>query len=324
MNLIRNSNKLINTWIPKLPSIYQIEVMSRCNLKCQFCMTGLHYGKSFADEFDAIDPLLFHTIVNRDLGGSTFIELQYRGEPTLNKLLHDYVLTLREKVLVGFSTHGGLLHLPHALNAALDSHYVTISMDAGDKERYEKLRLGANWERLIANITLLVQQKGHKFFPIIDLQLIEFEGFEEHVKKVEALVQTHWKSAGETIRVRTVKDTQAPWTMHYEPEMRIVELCTNPWYSVSIKANGDVVPCCMVFEDVKELVYGNLNKNSLEEIWNSDEVKHFRVQHRLNHLPRFCQQCYSRSPHNLHQTIANEILQLRLFKTHDKVSVRHI
>lgn len=309
--IIQNSNKLEESWIPRLPSIYQIEVMSRCNLKCSFCSTGLHYGKPFSDDADAINQELFHTIINRDLDGSSFIELQYRGEPTLNKNINDYVQALRRKrILVGFSTHGGLLHMEYALQAALNSHYITISMDAGSKERYEQLRLGAKWERLLWNITKLVEEKGDSFFPMIDLQLIEFEGFEEEVKKVEQLIKINgWDATSPTIRIRTVKDTQAPWTSNYKPKSRVLGLCTNPWYSVSIKANGDVVPCCMVFEDDKEMVHGNLKLNSLEEIWNSEKVESFRTQHRTNLLPNFCQKCYARSPHNLHQNLANELLK---------------
>lgn len=313
--MVLQSNKLEESWIPKLPSIYQIEVMSRCNLKCQFCMTGLHYGLPFLGSLDSIDPALFNTIVERDLGGSSFIELQFRGEPTLNKNLNNYVLALRDKVLVGFSTHGGLLYTEHALQAALNSHYITISLDAANKERYESLRVGNKFDQLLTNIDLLIKAKQDHFFPIIDLQLIEFEGFEKEVVELERLIQQRgWSIAGDTLRIRTVKDTQAAWINQQQSGKIYNELCTNPWYSVSIKTNGDVVPCCMVFEDVKELVYGNLTKNSLEEIWNSGKVQKFRFKHRLNQLPQYCQLCYARSPHNLHQNLMTEIFKLKLSK----------
>lgn len=308
---IHNSHKLTESWIPKVPSIYQIEVMSRCDFGCTFCQTGVRGGPYQGSPY--IDRELFNTIVERDLGGSSFVELQFRGEPTLNKHLKEFVLKLRSKVLVGFSTHGNLLHSHHAFFAALNSHYITISMDAGEKELYEQYRLGGCWERLIQNINLLVTKKGINPLPIIDLQLIEFEGFEEQVEKLQKVSDENgWNLyQKDSVRIRTVKDTQSSFIN--KESIYSHELCTNPWYSVSIKANGDVVPCCMAFEDEKDMMYGNLKEHSLEEIWNSNIVHDFRKRHRDNEaLSITCQRCTARSPHNLHQTIAHDIVKRTL------------
>lgn len=315
---ISNSNKLLNSWIPELPSIYQIEVMSRCNFQCQFCQTGIRNTPYDGNAF--IDKELFHSIVERDLGGSTFIELQFRGEPTLNKHLNDYVQLLNKKVFVGFSTHGNLLHQEYALHAAINSHYVTISMDAGNLKDYEQYRIGGNWERLLLNINLLLESRGCEFFPIIDFQFIEFDGFEKQIEEFKTIARKlgwmykntdQFYSNPRSTRIRTVKDTQANTSnQHY------TALCTNPWYSVSIKANGAVVPCCMAFNDTPDMVYGNLHEQSLYDIWHSEKVKEFRHQHQSNsNLPITCQTCYARSPHNLHQNILNDILKLKVLKS---------
>jgi radical SAM protein with 4Fe4S-binding SPASM domain len=312
---ISNSHKLLESWIPRLPSIYQIEVMSRCNFKCQFCQTGIRNTPYSGNSF--IDDTLFKKIIERDLGGSSFIELQFRGEPTLNKHLNDYVSLLRKKVFVGFSTHGNLLHHQHALNAALNSHYVTISIDSGNKKQYEQYRLGGTWEQLLYNIGKLLDYRGITFFPVIDFQFIEFDGFEDQIKEFkDAARHLGWMNKNTdrfylsptSTRIRTVKDTQAK-----APNSHFTELCTNPWYSVSIKANGAVVPCCMAFNDEPDMEYGNLHDQSLFDIWNSEKVKEFRQYHQQDqNLPTTCQTCYARSPHNLHQNILNEILKLKV------------
>lgn len=312
---LSNSHKLFESWIPELPSIYQIEVMSRCNFKCQFCQTGIRDTPYDGDAF--INDALFKTIVERDLEGSSFIELQFRGEPTLNKHLNEYVQFLRRKVFVGFSTHGNLLYQEYALEAALNSHYVTISIDGGTKELYEQYRAGGNWEQLILNINRLLEYRGTAFFPVIDFQFIEFDGFEDQIKAFKDVARhLGWMYKNmdqfylnpKSTRIRTVKDTQGK-----APNSRFTELCTNPWYSVSIKANGAVVPCCMAFNDEPNMVYGNLHEQSLKEIWNSDKVKEFRIKHQQDKdLPMTCQTCYARSPHNLHQNILNEILKLKV------------
>jgi len=313
------SSKMVKGFNAEVPSIYQIEVMSRCNFKCQFCQTGMHYNEHERFNFAAIKPTLFYKIVERDLEGSNFIELQYRGEPTLNKNLNYYVLALREKVFTGFSTHGNLLNQEFAIQAALNSHYITISIDAGEKEVYERLRIGGNWELLLTNITELIKRKGKKTYPIIDLQLIEFEDFETQLEKLKSIdAQLGWSaSAGNTLRYRTIKDTQAIWTQNLKDQISNDSLCTNPWYSVSIKSNGDVVPCCLVFDDIPDMVYGNLNDTSLKEIWNSFKVQQFRNTHRHGFLPKHCGECYARSPHNLHNNLLKDIYQIVLRKNHD-------
>ena len=42
-------------------------------------------------------------------------------------------------------------------------------------------------------------------------------------------------------------------------------------------ADGNVVPCTQISNN--ELVLGNINENTLEEIWNSKKYKEFRKMH---------------------------------------------
>jgi MoaA/NifB/PqqE/SkfB family radical SAM enzyme len=48
--------------------------------------------------------------------------------------------------------------------------------------------------------------------------------------------------------------------------------CIAPWTHMNINPNGTITPCCL-----SSLRYGSLNQQSLEEIWNSDEIKKLRV-----------------------------------------------
>ena len=304
------------TWNPRIPSIYQIEAFSRCNLQCPFCLTGIH-NEPFEYTGSAMDMGLFKKIVERDLGGSNFIELQMRGEPTLNRHLYDMVTLLREKVFVGFSTHGGTLHNERVLEAVLDSHFITISIDAGTEETYNRKRVGGNWQRLVRNLDSLFLRKSEDPYPIIDLQLIEVgEEWEREFEELKELANYR----GWNANIRSIHNTCAAWE---DPSVVVVnnELCLNPWLSVSIKANGDVVACCMAFEDDPNITYGNLNEQSLEEIWCNSRVELFRYKHLTNaaglddlskSLPKVCKQCYSKSPALLHDKIAKDALRWAL------------
>ena len=55
------------------------------------------------------------------------------------------------------------------------------------------------------------------------------------------------------------------------------EYCLVGWYSTTINANGDVVPCC-ILQDRRSAVLGNLNEAPLGEIWRSERYERFRSE----------------------------------------------
>lgn len=291
-----------------LPAIYQIEAFSRCNLRCPFCPTGVaHEPPSYPHS--AMDMELFETIVQRDLGGTRFVELQFRGEPTLHKELHAMTTMLRDRVYVGFSTHGGTLHRPPNLAAALNVHYLTISIDAGSESVYRKKRVGGNWSQLLTNIDILVKVRGSQYFPRIDLQLIE-EDYEERTwqKEFELLHQLVEDWGWKDIAIRSIPNSNLIASKS-PPPTGPKDLCLNPWLSVSIKANGDVVPCCMAFEPNPWMVYGNVGLDSLRDIWAGNRVREFRASHArafdgyTQWLTPLCARCTNRSPCLFHDQL---------------------
>ncbi|HEC93652.1 MAG TPA: radical SAM protein [Candidatus Atribacteria bacterium] len=51
--------------------------------------------------------------------------------------------------------------------------------------------------------------------------------------------------------------------------------CVNPWFSATIRSNGDVTPCPDYY--IPEYVIGNLKNNFFSKIWNSEQAKKFRL-----------------------------------------------
>ena len=278
-----------STFNVRLPEIYQIELTNACNFTCDFCPRDL---PAIRREDTFLDFDLAALIAERDLGGSYFTEFQLAGEPTLHKHFNEIIKLYKGKVLTGLSTNGSSVHgcIPGLL--ALD--YLTISIDS--VEKYEEVRPGGKWDRLVRNIDMLLNAKGEAKFPHIDLQLIEFSGVERQRELLlELCDQRGW---GKHTVVRTIPDCFLSITREMK-ESRRKELCTNPWMSVSIQADGDVSSCCFSFG--KEIVYGNLKNQSLAEIWEtSSELKKFRNEHLTQNYRPLCARCYMRSPVMLH------------------------
>jgi len=53
--------------------------------------------------------------------------------------------------------------------------------------------------------------------------------------------------------------------------------CPKPFRELYIKANGDVSVCCLDWDG--QLVVGNVNRQSLSEIWNGPEIDDIRASH---------------------------------------------
>jgi len=278
-----------STFNLRVPSIYSVEIASYCNFACEFCPRG-----QYPDTF--IDFELAETIATRDLGGSKFIEFQLTGEPTLHKRFNDIVDLFAGKVFLGTSTNGSSL-IP-ALTGLLKLNYITVSIDS--VTNYEEVRKGGKWGRLVQGLIALLDAKGHNRLPKIDLQLIELDETTAYERDKLAHLVSAW-GYSDRCTIRTIPDCFAT-VQDRAPVRPRRELCLDPWLSVVVQADGDVVPCCFAFS--KATVYGNLKNQSLEEIWQTSPVlKELREQHLTNELNPVCNACYMRSPVLLHQEL---------------------
>lgn len=77
--------------------------------------------------------------------------------------------------------------------------------------------------------------------------------------------------------------------MSYKIDSKNKSFCMAPWVSMHIWPEGKVFPCCLW--DVKEPV-GNINQDSLKEIWNSDKMKDARVKMLNGEKINACSRCY--------------------------------
>lgn len=289
-----------------VPEIYQIEVTNACNYACDFCPRDTERMKR-ANTF--IDVELVKTIVERDFEGSYFTEFQLSGEPLLHKQLYEIVSLLKGKVLTGLSTNGSATHSSRNLEALMLIDYVTISIDSVSD--YANVRKGGNWHNVVRNIDLLVDESDKRGEgPAIDLQLIEFPGYERERELLAELAVAHdWDKF---VTIRTIPDCFQSLTREHKPASS-KELCLNPWLSVTIQADGDVVPCCFAFG--KEVVYGNLYEKSLKEIWATSEVlQQLRHDMLTGNYNKLCGDCHMRSPTLLHwdlytNTVKDRVLQ---------------
>ena len=69
-------------------------------------------------------------------------------------------------------------------------------------------------------------------------------------------------------------------------------LCAIPWTHLAFEPSGKVIPCCLT--STYEYFAGDLTTHSLEEIWNSDNMKSLRKQMINGEEPKICSKCFDR------------------------------
>lgn len=67
-------------------------------------------------------------------------------------------------------------------------------------------------------------------------------------------------------------------------------ICAVPWVHLNFEPNGKVVPCCLT--STHDYFAGDLTTQSIDEIWNSDNMKLLRKQMINGENPEICRKCF--------------------------------
>lgn len=278
------------------PEIYQIEVTNACNFDCSMCPRKLMPRKT-GDTF--LPPEVIYKLIKEGaFAGSYFVELQMAGEPTLHPELSRIIhLVKATGVKVGLSTHGG-----NMTSALLDLDYITISVDSGHESE------GVQRDKLFfEKVQAFIKEAQKKTSPpVIDLQIIELEGWHKQYKKITSLFQEELSLP--YCNLRTIPDCFLTKFNSVSTIPVCRTPCLNPWLSVSIQSNGNVVPCCFAFGD--DIILGNVMEEPLHKIWQGEAIKHLRHQHATGEYCNLCSLCYMRSPALLHMELYRAFTRL--------------
>jgi len=254
------------------------------------------------------------------------IKLQGIGEPFLNPEIFrmiDYAKRIGLKVNI--YTNASLFGDDELLQRLLDSHIdlLRISLDAGTKESYERIRKGGNFDDVIDNIikitnnnrtigcvelwTLLMASNYMELPHIIDvackagihtinLQLI-LNTF-AYKKEIKDTIKRQQFSPSETF-ISTIKDDveyarskSVDIKFAYSKAYSSNNKCHWSFDKAFISVDGHVVPCCTI-ADPEVISFGNVLTQPFESIWYGEKYISFRQNILNNKLFVPCLHCYS-------------------------------
>lgn len=270
-------------WNDKIhPINLSIETTSKCNSECVMCprtMMGLKAYEPVRDELLNHETVLDlikrtpHSIFNP----SGF------GEPLLDPHVPEYITTAHDSGrLTRVVTNASLLSnltAERLMFAGLD--LFILSIDAADKETYERIRRGLKWEQTASNIMNLKEIRDHgRYRTYIQVNIVINSINKKEIQRIVDYWYPHVDN------IRTLKEARY-WKKI--PNKIPVRKCFAPWEVMIIFSNGDVPVCCRDVEG--EYIFGNILKNSPMEVWNSKKAKDFRRRLLSDDPPKICQHC---------------------------------
>jgi len=92
-----------------------------------------------------------------------------------------------------------------------------------------------------------------------------------------------------------IKKLYRKYKLKYNKQVNAVTkntICAVPWMHLNFEPNGKVVPCCLT--STHNYFAGDLNTQTIDEIWNSDNMKKLRKQMINGEEPEICSKCFDR------------------------------
>jgi MoaA/NifB/PqqE/SkfB family radical SAM enzyme len=270
------------------PFIIFVDPSSACNFQCAFCPTGdRDLIRKMGRYQGPMDFNLYKKIID-DLAifpdKIKVLRLYKDGEPFLNKHLEDMVAYAKQSGQVPYidtTTNGTLLkpgRMKRLIDAGLDK--INISVNGMNAEQYKKFtRFDFDFTEFVTNVKWLYANKGKCEIVIkIPGDLITKAQHEEF-----------YDTFGDYCD-RIFIENFAPCWPEFDVEKRLgvtfekgiyqqpitpTDTCPYIFYSQSINADGTASACFLDWS--RKLLIGDARKQSLYEIWHSDELNTLRI-----------------------------------------------
>jgi len=319
-------NFKINKYLKKnmifQPSKIDLEITTKCNLKCIFCQVPDWDRKKLQDmSFNKFKYIL------DQIPFLSLIKLQGMGESFLNKDIFKMIEFANKKGIKIETTTNGTILSKEKIKKLFKNppSKISFSLDTPNNITYKKLRGKNMFNDIINNIRLTIDEKNKtksntkiRIWCILNKynidQVPDLIRLAKKLTVDELVIQTKISSFGKLnlkdknkkIKVNVfkkeilsklnkakefAKKKELKLTVFKENYFTKTDPCnfikSNPYISVE----GEIVPCCII-ADPKIISLGNIFKEKFTKIWNNKKYKQLRKAHNKNILPNFCKDCY--------------------------------
>jgi MoaA/NifB/PqqE/SkfB family radical SAM enzyme len=269
------------------PQAVYLEPYFGCNFRCFCCI----HGSEHHIEPEQLSPSIFEKI-KPVIGQVRHVLITGLGEPLLNPNILDYLGYLREQSKSYYLTTNGSLINEALIDVLTKSQSeLSVSLDAGDRETYQRVRHPDYWPRIIAALKRIAQMRAERNskFPLTYLtfridamnlsSLVQVPDLCEDLA-IDA-VKLHWtmlprqyrdyclfNDKGEVAEtLNAVSSELQQRGIGVQGEAIFGKHSSGCWAMSPIMfvgATGEVAACCSRWTKL-----GSLRENRFEDIWNS-------------------------------------------------------
>lgn len=283
------------------PFSVHVDICSFCNFKCKFCFQSDEEAiRKKGLQLGMMDFELFAKLVD-DLTAfpqkHKKVKIGLHGEPTLHPDLPKMIAYLHAREvteIIEVFTNGSLLN-PQLNRSMIEAGLsrINISVEAMDRRRYKEITgVPVDMERFVANIRNLYDVRGECkiYIKIVDDDLSEAEKelfYETYGNICDEIfienVVPQWAEAN-----RFEMETTG---MYGQTVKRYKEVC--PFIFMYLHFNWDGTASACTLDWGKEVLVGDIRRESAIDIWNGKALKRLQrahLQKKRGEIP-FCRKC---------------------------------
>jgi len=262
------------------PELISIEITNACNSRCIMCPRSQLTRKICHMPLD-----LFKKIVD-DCRRMPLkkINLFWFGDSLCNPAIIDYMRHVRAAlpgVKLYISTNAELL-TPERSDIILSEKLLDVinfDIDGVEKDVYEKIRVGVNFDRVIKNVEYFMNAKkklGVKP-PQTRVTIIKMD---LTANQIDPFV-TKWSKIADKVDINdyntwlgTQQERNVGGTRERSERGRFTYPCIHPWNELVIASDGNAGLCCLDYDLTVKL--GNVHSKSVYDIWHGAKLKELR------------------------------------------------
>lgn len=257
----------------EFPSEVWIENTNICNAECVMCPREKQTRPLGMMKFTLFERLIkeisnYKKRVKR-------VHMHNYGEPLLDKELPKRIKMAKDCGIqhVFFVTNASLLTQEcsrEIIGAGLDEF--KISFYGTDKKTYNDTMKKLDYDRTLQNIKefIKIRKEMKALKPKIVIQYLPFSTNESKTEVFFDIFNPIIdKKMGDSLNVFALHNFGDGRAYHNNRKDKITSTCYYPWRTMVILHDGRVVICCLDYDGVQ--VMGNVNNNTIKEIWNSEQ-----------------------------------------------------
>lgn len=285
------------------PLDINIETTTICPMSCKFCCNRIYNRKK-----EVMSVQTFNSIISEyveTMGGGTVgigsMQSDFLSDPLILERME--IISKNKKSLYVHSTtpliSAARFSDSELLSIIENMDFLDVSVEGYDTDSYEMMCGVNGFNVLIAQLKRIYRLIDENSLPLhVSLEFRTFDKQKLYQSKSYKEL-TSMFNEGNTLDTffswfGSIKETDLPLgaklLISYNDNKNVD--CVVPYATLAIQTNGNVVGCGCI-DWLEANVIGNINDNSLLDIWKSDKAVSFRTafSKRDGDLPQICKEC---------------------------------